>query len=140
MFSLLHVVLLRPVQGEFHRVDELLVVECVFGVTRYIETVQLCQQFHELLVIHPVIDRDHAGTTGLQILSMRCLEESSPFIIIDRFIPQPHLRDRLREDSEDRVVGLRSEVVTSLQKDRLCIVAAHVMGSSAICNVNVRSG
>ena len=65
VFSFLHVVLLGPVQGEFHRVDELLVVECVLGVTRYIESVQLCQQFHELLVIHPVIDRDDAGTTGL---------------------------------------------------------------------------
>lgn len=95
MVTLLHVMILHPVECELNRAHELAIIEGVFGIARDVESVQTHKCRHKLLIAQSVINGNHSRATCLQKVGVRTLEESSPAICLDLFVLQPCAWDRL---------------------------------------------
>ena len=132
MVTLLHVVILHPVECELNRAHELAIIEGVFSITGDVESVQTHKRLHKLLIAQSVINGNHSRATCLQKVGMRTLKESGPAICLDLFVLKPCAWDGLGQDPKDGVVRPGSKVVTRLQKDRLHVKTTEVMRRIAV--------
>ena len=84
----------------------------------------------ELRRVHSVVDGHDSGAGSLQEIGVRGFKEA---VICRRLVELliPALRQRLRQDTKDGLIGLRANVMPSINQDWLTHVAAQMPRSVA---------
>lgn len=131
---ILQVVVASPLDRTPNCLQVLLIFVALFCITWDVETVDVLELLLEGLLVESVVDRDDTGAGSLQEIGVRALKEA---LEGETEVVVPLFGERLREDTEDGLVGLGSDVVARIEKDRLALVAAKMVCSVTLYK-NVR--
>jgi hypothetical protein len=111
---------LSPLEHYPDCAQELRIVVRLFGVAGDIDTIDLVKEFFKLPLGHLIVDGHNPRSCLLQKISVRRLKKlcEEALTVLQILVMVPFKRHRLSQNSDDRAILLRQNMMASIHKDR----------------------
>ena len=128
MLVILSVVLGWPFQDVVHLSQVLAVFKALFSVAWNINSWDALELSLQHGLVHAIVNGHDSSPSSLQEICVWRLKET----VVCRWLVDPVFWQRLRQNTNDRLIGLRADMMSLVSQDWLAQVAAQVVQPVAI--------